>query len=718
MSNGNKKKRKIHLLLKVAVVLLILVVAAGILLPTVRVAQRSARRGTPSIGNLGPIGDYSGFLYPQYVSSSRLFRAPGEVPQAIPGPGEEVWVIVPAEAGQVALDEDAPGTGSLKAKLPDSESEVAVPLKHTDVKAHVVGYIGTVDVTQQFQNPYDQKIEAIYVFPLPANAAVNEFVMTVGDRKIRGIIREREEAEKIYKEAKEQGYVASLMTQERPNVFTQSVANIEPGKEIDISIRYFQTLAYNDGWYEFVFPMVVGPRFNPPGSTEGIGAVARGSHGASGQSTEVEYLKPGERSGHDISLSVNIEAGVKIESLQSPSHGVEIDRSVPHLAKVRLSPFDSIPNKDFVLRFKVAGDAIKSDIFAHHDERGGFFTLMVYPPEDLKNIRRAPMEMVFVLDCSGSMNGVPIEIAKSAIERAVKKLQPGDTFQIIRFSVDASRLSEAPVPATPENIRKGLAYLKSLDGHGGTQMIEGIKAALDFPRDPQRQRVVSFMTDGYIGNEGEIFYEVSQRIGETRIFSFGVGSSVNRYLLEGLARFGRGAVAWIGLNEGTDKVVDAFYDRVSHPAMTDIAVDWGNLDAYDIYPQHVPDLFVGRPVILTGRYSGSGHGVVRISGNAGGEKRTIEVALDLDETGETHEGIAPVWARMKIADLCAQAAGESGEGLAGQVKQVALEYGLMSAYTAFIAVDSLTQTEGGQGVTIAVPVNVPEGVKYETTVTE
>ncbi|MHC4332654.1 MAG: VIT domain-containing protein, partial [Planctomycetota bacterium] len=334
---------------------------------------------------------------------------------------DEVWVIVKAEAEHAPrpADDDEPGCGAMLARLPKEEKEIPLPLKHTDVKGRISGYIATVDVTQQFHNPYGEKIEAVYVFPLPQNAAINEFIMTIGERKIRGIIRERQQAERIYKEAKERGHVASLLTQERPNIFTQKVANIEPGKAIDVNIKYFNTLAYVDGWYEFVFPMVVGPRFNPPCYTEGVGAVGRGKAGISRQKTEVQYLKPHERSGHDIAVAVDIDAGVAIEKVVCPSHAITNSRVNPEKRTVKLSSLDTIPNKDFVIRYKVAGKKVKSALVTHRDERGGFFTLMLYPPENLNHLRRAPMEMIFVLDCSGSMRGKPIAKAKDAIRRAL-----------------------------------------------------------------------------------------------------------------------------------------------------------------------------------------------------------------------------------------------------------------------------------------------------------
>lgn len=631
---------------------------------------------------------------------------------------DEIWVIAKPETQVVPTPdgEDTPGCGAMLVKLPQQEKEIPLPLKHTDVKGQISGYIATVNVTQKFHNPYDEKIEAVYVFPLPQNAAINEFIMTIGKRRIRGIIRERKEAEKIYQQARRQGHVASLLTQERPNIFTQKVANIEPSKAIDVDIKYFNTLAYVDGWYEFVFPMVVGPRFNPPGTTDGVGAVARGKTGISGQKTEVQYLKPGERSGHDISLAVDIDAGVAIEKVICSSHVITNSKATPEKRTVKLSRLDSIPNKDFVLRYKVAGKTVKSALVTHRDKRGGFFTLMLYPPENLSQLKRAPMEMIFVLDCSGSMSGKPIAKAKQAITRALKQLQPNDTFQVIRFSNNASQFGPDPVPATRNNIRKAIAYVEDLHGSGGTMMIEGIKAALDFAHDPKRFRLVSFMTDGYIGNEAEILAAVHERLGASRIFSFGVGSSVNRYLLDRMAKLGKGAVAYIGLEDNAAEVVDLFYERISHPALADVTIDWGDMDVTDVFPSRIPDLFVGRPVILTGRFTGRGDTTIRVTGNIGDLTQEIAIPLNLSESASTHQGIACVWARKQIETLANRATYDSDLDLPGEIKQVALEYGLMSSYTAFIAVDSSRKTTGDHGVTVAVPVPVPDGVRYDTTV--
>ena len=687
--------------------------------------------GSGMMGGMGGMGGYGPGRQPASTPSSYR-RARGNTKYMIDPRGpvpdrrmpadllnvtaDEVWVIAKAESQAVPPSEDTPGCGAMLARVPKEEKEIPLPLKHTDVKGQISGYIATVDVTQQFHNPYDEKIEAVYVFPLPQNAAINEFIMTIGERRIRGIIRERKEAEKIYQQAKSQGHVASLLTQERPNIFTQKVANIEPSKQIDVNIKYFNTLAYVDGWYEFVFPMVVGPRFNPPGCTDGVGAVARGKGGISGQKVEVQYLKPGERSGHDISLAVDIDAGVAIEEVACTSHVITNSSSSRKKRTVKLSSLDSIPNKDFVLRYKVAGKTVKSALVTHREKRGGFFTLMLYPTENLSYLKRAPMEMIFVLDCSGSMSGKPIAKAKQAITRALKKLQPDDTFQVIRFSNNASQFGPDPIPATQKNIRKAVQYVENLHGSGGTMMIEGIKAALDFEHDPKRFRLVSFMTDGYIGNEAEILAAIHQRLGASRIFSFGVGSSVNRYLLDRMAKLGKGAVAYIGLDDSAGEVVDEFYDRISHPALTDVTIDWGGMQVTDMYPNRIPDLFVGRPVILTGRFKGNSSTTIHVKGNVGDMIQDITIDVNLEDSAATHSGIACVWARKKIETLGSQATYDTDPDLPGEIRQVALEYGLMSVYTAFIAVDSSRKTAGDHGVTVAVPVPVPDGVRYDTTV--
>ena len=643
-------------------------------------------------------------------------------PWPSPGVGEELWIIATAPRKvNTARGPDHPGSGALMATRPadgEDKTKVPLPLKHTEVRAAITGYVGTVDVTQQFQNPFDEKIEAVYMFPLPEKAAVSEFVMTIGKRRIRGILREKEEAEAIYREARAQGYQASLLTQHRPNIFEQKVANIEPGKRIDVEIRYFHSLAYRDGWYTFVLPTVIGPRYNPPGSKDPVHALPRSQVQPVSSGAGVRYLRPGERSGHDIGIVVELDAGVAIEAIES-SHRIDETRTGPETATIKLANQATIPNRDFVLKFKVAGGRVKTNLLTYVDRKKGqgYFTMMLYPPENLESAPRHPMEMVFVLDCSGSMKGEPIAQAKAAVLAALDLLEPADTFQVIRFSTNASRFGPEPVPATPENVALAKRYVRRLQGGGGTRMIEGIRAALDFPHDPRRLGFVTFLTDGYIGNEADILEAIHKSIGESRIFSFGVGSSVNRYLLNRMAKVGRGAAAYLARDDSGAEVMRSFFNRVSRPVLSDIEVDWGSMRVADTYPKRLPDLFVGRAVVVTGKFNGEpGQPVIR--GRAAGQ--SVEQIVRQRGGEDTHAFIPNIWARLRIADLADRQAWtqDPHNELAGAIKQTALEYGLMSDYTAFVAVDASSRTAGGHGTTVHQAVPVPKGVRYQTTVRE
>jgi Ca-activated chloride channel family protein len=318
------------------------------------------------------------------------------------------------------------------------------------------------------------------------------------------------------------------------------------------------------------------------------------------------------------------------------------------------------------------------------------------------------------------MSGAPLAKAKQAVRRALRSLGPEDTFQLVEFSDSASQLGASPVPATPENVARGLAYLESLNSQGGTMMIEGIKAALDFPHDPTRFRMVCFLTDGYIGNEAEIFREIEQRLGASRLFSFGIGTSVNRYLLDGMARMGHGEAAYISLDDSASAEIDRFYPRIRHPVWTELSVDWGGTEVKDVSPSRLPDLVLGRPVIVAGRFTGQAPTTVRVSGKSGGKPMEITLSADSTDAADSHPGLPYVWARSQIREMSLAAASSEDrsrvESLAGRIKSLALEYGLVSDFTAFVAVDATTRTAGAPSVAVRVPVPMPEGVLYKTTV--
>jgi Ca-activated chloride channel family protein len=596
------------------------------------------------------------------------------------------------------------------------------PLEHTDVKAEIVGNVARVEVTQVFHNPHDRTIEAVYVFPLPNKAAVYDMEIVIADRTVRGVVLERDEARSRYETAKKQGHLAALLDQERPNIFTQSLANIRPGDEVRVRIRYFETLQLESTSYEFVFPMVVGPRFiaGEP--------VRAGKRGWSPDTTEVPdasritppVLKPGERSGHDISLSLTLDAGGPLADLTSPTHRIDTVLDGEEPARIQLRQDDRIPNKDFVLRYRLDNVAPQV-IFRTHRPEGeaegegedGYFMLLVEPDASPppQQIRRK--EIIFVVDCSGSMSGEPIQKVREAMGFALENLNAGDTFQIIRFSYNAEKLARRPLPVTPTNIEEGLRYVSTLEGNGGTIMLAGVEAAVLSPRDPDRLRIIAFMTDGYIGNERAILSYLKTNLGEARLFSFGVGGSVNRYLLDKMAEIGRGAVEYVLPREEGAASVARFYDRIRNPYLTDVRIDWGGLPVLDVYPRRTPDLFLGQPLLIHGRYRTPGVGFITLHAKRGDENYMQHVVVELPRRRAEGEVMAKLWARARIEDLSNRELDELLIDFKREITEVALAHQLVSKYTSFVAVEERVSTDGEEPVLVEVPVHMPEGVSYE-----
>ncbi len=596
------------------------------------------------------------------------------------------------------------------------EGVLEFPLQHTDVQATVYGMVAEVTVTQTFANPFEETIEAIYVFPLPDEAAVNDMTMHIGERTIRGLIKTREEAREIYEEAREAGQTASLLEQERPNIFTQSVANITPGAEIRIEIHYVETLNYDAGRYEFVFPMVVGPRYIPgePTGQSGGGWAPDTDQVPDASRITPPVLKPEERTGHDIALSLTLDAGVPIQDLRCRSHEVEMTRDGNRRASVSLKPFDTIPNKDFMLQWDVAGEQPKMALLTHREgDSGGYFTLMIQPKARFDAQEIMPREMIFVVDCSGSMEGEPIAWAKQAMRKCIAQMSPSDSFRVIKFSNEASELSDEPLTYSVENIKRALTYIDAMRGEGGTEMLSGIRAALDYPADPERMRIVTFMTDGYIGNDAAVLAEIQKKLGNTRLFSFGVGSSVNRYLLDRMAEVGRGVAQYARPNEEATQFVERFYERIERPFLLDLEIDWGGLQVADVYTNPIPDLFADQPVILKGRYTEPGSGEITLTGRLRGQRWSQKLAVELPRRQPENEALGSIWARARIKDLMDRMYSGEEKKLAEQVTNLALEFRLMSAFTSFVAVEETVVNEGGQQRVIQQPVPMPEGVSYE-----
>ena len=587
------------------------------------------------------------------------------------------------------------GSGVLTRRLPDGRM-IECPLKHTDVKAEVSGPLATVVVRQEFTNESSETIEAIYNFPLPVMAAVNGYTMHVNDRVVKGKIARREDAQKAYDEARRRGQTAALLNQQRPNVFQQSLANITPGAKVMVEIHYVELVPYEAGTYEFVFPMVVGPRYFPKSMAGQQGTI------------NPPLAAKGTRAGHDISIQVKLGMGTPLGSVNSESHAITQKRFNQWFEEVNLSQAREIPNKDFLLKYRVASREIAPSLLTHKNGKDGYFSFVIDPPavrSEPHNI--APKELVFVIDTSGSMHGFPLDKAKEAMLQAIDGLNPKDTFNLITFSGDTEILWPQPVAATPENVEKAKQFLRFKNSGGGTEMMKAIRAALDGTDSQEHVRIVCFMTDGHVGNDNEIIAEI-RRHANARVFSFGIGSSVNRFLLDKMAEAGRGEVEYVSLNSDGSAAAKRFHERVRNPLLTDIEIDWNGLPVHDVVPSRIPDLFSAKPIIVSGRFDAAATGKLRIRGRIGARRYEREIEVKLPGQQKENSAIPAIWARRKI-DALGVNENENREA----ITQLGLNYGLMTTFTSYYAVEERIVNEGGQSRRVEVPVELPEGMSHK-----
>ncbi len=595
--------------------------------------------------------------------------------------------------GATILGSAGAATPGTLVRLDRAGEDAVCPLKHTDVKADISGVMARVVVTQTFYNPSSSTIEAMYVFPLPHRAAVNAMNIKVGDRTIKGSVKTREEARKLYEQARNSGRIAGLLDQERPNIFAQSIANITPGSTVKVEIQYMEQLPYESGKYEFLFPMVVGPRYMPQGATGNINP---------------PVAAKGARAGHDISVSVKLNAGAAIQMMDSNTHEIEVAKKSGSFASLRLRTKNEIPNKDFRLTWSTARQNIGDSLLTHKIGETGYFNLVLEPPARIMASEIIPRELVFVLDTSGSMNGFPIEKAKESMRYALDTLNPRDTFNLITFAGDTRILFQRPVAASAENIAQAKRFIDGHYGSGGTEMMKAIRASLDGAPSDGPMRVVCFMTDGYVGNEAEILAEID-RHPNARIFSFGIGSAVNHYLLDKMAEHGRGEVDYVNLSDDGSLAAKRFSQRVHDPLLTDIRLEWNGLPVKDVEPTRVLDLFSAKPIVLAGRYTRGASGKLKITGKMAGKGFERVVDVNLPDGQPENSSIATLWARRRIDALESANAANNRDA----ITKLGLDFQLMTAFTSFVAVEDRVVNEGGHSRTVQVPVELPEGTRHE-----
>jgi Ca-activated chloride channel homolog len=587
--------------------------------------------------------------------------------------------------------------------LSDEEGAELLPLKSTSAQVNISGVIADVTVSQVYRNAGKKPIEAIYVFPASTRAAVYSMVMTIGERVIIARVEEREKARQEYEEARKNGKSASLLEQERPNVFTMNVANIMPGEEIIVQMKYTEVLLPVDRVYEFIYPTVVGPRYS--GNAEDL------AYSGDNWNTN-PYTVEGIDPLYEFDIKVSLSTGILLKDITCPSHKTDIVFKGKGKADVTLSPSEAYAgNRDFILKYRLAGQQIESGVLLYQGEKENFFLAMVQPPDRVLPEMVPPREYIFIVDVSGSMYGYPLEISKKLLKDLINGLKPTDRFNVILFAGGSDILAGKSLTASKENISSAISFIEKENGGGGTELLPALKLALSLEKSANYSRTFIIATDGYVTIEKEAFDLVRRNLGNANIFAFGIGTSVNRFLLEGLAHAGQGEPFIITKQEEAPATADKFRKYISQPLLTDIHISFNDFEAYDLAQESYPDVFAERPVIIFGKYKGKPGGSVVISGNDGNSVIENKIDLASAQSGDFNSGLRYLWAREKIRYLDDYAnSGYEDEASDDQLLALGLEYNLLTRLTSFIAIDSETRNSDGNYTTIRQPLPLPEGV--------
>lgn len=589
----------------------------------------------------------------------------------------------------------------VKSDAPDTDR---LPLKSTEVNVHVSGVIADVTVTQTYRNEGQRAIEAKYVFPGSTKAAVSGLNVRLADRLITAQIREKQQAQIEYDSAKKEGKTAALLEQHLPNVFQMNVANILPGDDVKVELRYTELLVPQAGSYQFVFPTVVGPRYNSPQSEN-----------AQAKWVAQPVLRAGVAPNTAFKLRVAIDTPLGLKEVRSATHAIEVrrqddDRHADIALAASAEPAD---NRDFVLDYRLAGDRIESGLMLYKGQgpdAENFFLAMVEPPRSVAASAVAPRDYIFVVDISGSMHGFPLDTAKAMLERLIGGLRASDTFNVLLFSGSSKMLSPQSVPATRANIEQALATIGKYEGGGSTELIPALRRVYAEPKPEGVSRSVVVVSDGYVTVEREAFELVRRNLSKANLFAFGIGSAVNRHLMEGLARAGMGEPFIITDPIQAPEQAARFRRMVESPVLTNVKATFSGLDVYDVEPQALPDVLGERPVIVFGKWRGEPKGRVIVEGRGASGPYRQELAIDASLRQDT-AALRTLWARHRIAGLSDQEALEGGDAFKQRITALGLKYSLLTQYTSFIAVDQVVRNAAPQdAASVNQPVPLPKGV--------
>lgn len=617
-----------------------------------------------------------------------------------------LWAFAMSVAWSPAFADDsqaAPAEGPYFQLAGGDPAIDRLPLKSTQVDARIAGVIADVTITQRYKNEGQRPIEARYVFPGSTRAAVHAMQVRLGGRVLNAKIEEKQRARIQHETAKREGKTSALLEQERPNVFQMNVANILPGDDILVELRYTELVAPTEGRYEFVFPTVVGPRYHKPSTA-----------GGSSSFPATPHLKEGEAPSSSFAMTVRFASPLPVGEVRSPSHGIEVAGEGTPQAEVTVN--DTVShNRDFILHYRLAGErtATGLTLFQGDGPDGGgenFFLAVVEPPLAIAPAQINPREYVFVVDISGSMHGYPLNTAKVLLRNLIGHLRPTDTFNVMLFSGSSQMLNPAPVAATRANIDRAIATIDQQRGGGSTEIVPALKRIAALPKASDVSRSVIVVTDGYVTVENEVFQLVRRNLGNSNVFAFGIGTSVNRHLIEGIARAGQGEPFVVTKPEMAAAQAERLRKMIDAPVLTQLKARFDGLEVYDVEPatlDALPDVLGGRPVLLYGKWRGEPRGQLVLEGQAATGTHTDVVpvrAPDADASALRH-----LWARSRIQQLSDQEALEGGSGQRDAITALGLHYSLLTQYTSFIAIDQLVRTSEA-AVPVNQPLPLPQGV--------
>jgi Ca-activated chloride channel family protein len=573
-----------------------------------------------------------------------------------------------------------------------------LPLKDTRVEISVSGVIADVKVRQIYRNEGSRAINASYVFPASTRAAVYSMRMQIGDEIIVAKIKEREQAKKDFEQAKEEGKSASLLEQQRPNVFSMSLANLMPQEQVEIELRYTELLVPTDSVYEVVFPTVVGPRYaSPQDKTKKEDGFV-----------ETPYQRGGEQPASALHITTRIAAGLPIYDLSCPSHQILPQWQGQNVAQLTLddsNPFQG--NRDFVLRYRLAGDQIASGLLLFQGNDENFFLYMAQPPQRVATEAIPAREYIFVVDVSGSMEGFPLNTSKRLLKDLIGKLRPTDLFNVVLFAGDSTVLSPQSLQANQQNIDRAIHLLEQQRGSGGTELMAAIQEAMALPRQDSISRSIVLVTDGFVSGEQGVFEHIRANLNRCNVFAFGIGGSVNRYLIEGIAKAGMGEPFIVTEESEAEGAATKFREYIETPVLTDIQVRSIGFDTYDVNPMRFPDLLAQRPIILFGKWRGPVAGTIELTGKTGQGDFVSRLDVAGSQPDEGNSALRYLWARARIAELSDYGSSDLAEENIKAITALGLKYNLLTRYTSFIAVREVVTNPNGSAQDVKQPLPLP-----------